>query len=133
MTPADVAGAEPDQRVVVDTTPPTITVTPWKADGLGIRCIVSDTNPDHATLKAVCQTDAGEVSMELVRGQESVFRIKGAEWMKHNVKVSVTDKAGNVGTTEILVRDLFESTAVEPRAARAPPPESSAPAAKAIP
>ena len=111
MSPADLNVAPPSQRVVVDTVLPVLQVQSINVAGeLCLRCTVQDTNADHATLKAVCKTEAGEYPLESVPNQPGVFRVKGAELMKFPVVVSVKDLAGNVGTKEVNVREMIGST-----------------------
>lgn len=116
QSPADVNIVPPSQRVVVDTATPTIQVQSWNAEGdFCVRCSVSDANPDHATLKAVCRTESGDLPLEIVPNQPGVFRVRGAELMKHPVVVTAKDLAGNVGTKEVNLRELIGTTLTQPK------------------
>jgi hypothetical protein len=111
MTPADVNLEPPSQRVMVDTTPPVIQVQPGNCGGdFCLRCTIQDANPDHASLKAVCLTDAGDFPLETVPNQPGVFRIKGAEMMQFPVVVSVKDMAGNLAKKEVNIREMVGTT-----------------------
>ncbi|MBI3821169.1 MAG: hypothetical protein HY289_00645 [Planctomycetes bacterium] len=111
MSPPDVNMEPPSQRVIVDTTMPVIDVQPWNADGdFCLRCTVQDANPDHATLKAVCRTDKGDLALEMVPNQPGVFRVRGAEMMQFPVVVSVMDMARNTASKEVNLREMIGTT-----------------------
>ena len=119
MTPADVNLEPPSQRVVVDTAPPVIQVQPVNADGeYCLRCTVVDANPDVASLKAVCRTNAGDVPLDMVPNQPGVFQVKGPQMMQFPVIVSARDLAGNTATKEVNVREMVGTTFTPPQ----PPP-----------
>lgn len=114
MDPADVNLEAPGQRVIVDTTAPTIQVQSWTSpeNDMCLRCTVNDINPDHATLKAVCKTDAGEIPLEMMPNQPGTFRLKGGELLRFPVVVSVKDMAKNLGTKEVNVREMIGSALI---------------------
>jgi hypothetical protein len=123
MTPADLNADAPSQKVVVDATPPTIQVqaAPTAAGELSLRCTVTDLNPDLATLRAVCRTDIGDIPLEMAPNEPGVFRVKGAEMLRHPVIVTVKDRAGNEGMQLVNLRDLIGSTLTPgPAPAKAP-------------
>ena len=120
-TPADVNLEPPSQRVIIDTTVPIIQVqTGNTPDGdLCLRCTVLDANPDHATLKAVCRTETGDITLEIVPNQPGCFRVRGPEMLRFPVVVSVRDLAGNLGTKEVNLRDMI-GAAFNPAPAKTP-------------
>jgi hypothetical protein len=124
VTP-DVNMEPPQQRVVIDTTMPTLQVQASDTQGdFCLRCTVHDANPDHATLRAVCKTDKGDIPLESVPGQPGSFRVRGSEMMRFPIVFSVADLAGNIATKEVNVRDLVGSTlgqGTPTQAAKAPP------------
>src|SRR5262249_28716517 len=93
MAPSDLNAEPVSQRVVIDTTPPVIQVQPTAIpDGdYALRCTVLDANPDMATLRAVCRTETGDIPLDMVVGQPGVFRVRGAEMMRHPLFVMVRD------------------------------------------
>ncbi len=115
MTPADL-NAEPSQKVVVDSTPPVIQVQAASTAGgdLSLRCTVLDANPDMSTLRAVCRTEFGDIPLEMVTNQPGVFRVKGAEMLRHPVIVTVKDRAGNEGIEHVNLRDMLGQTLTPP-------------------
>jgi hypothetical protein len=122
MVPADPTQVPPQQRVIVDTTPPVIRVQSGQtADGeLCLRCVMEDANPDPGTLKAVCKTDMGDIPLEGIPGQPGTFRLKGGNLLRHPVEVSGFDLAQNRGSKEVNVGELIASTlGATPKA---PPP-----------
>lgn len=128
-TPADVTTEAPSQRVVVDTTAPVIQVqTTTNAEGdFCLRCTIEDANPDPTSLKAVCKTDTGDISLEPVPNQPGTFRIKGAEPMQFPVLVSAMDMARNVGSKEVNVRELIAATLTPTGSAVTPTPNTPPP------
>jgi hypothetical protein len=112
MTPADPSAEPPSQRVIVDTTAPVIQVQPWNhPDGdFCLRCTIYETNPDMASLKAVCKTEFGEIPLPGVANQPGVFRVKGSEPMRFPVIISMKDLAGNLGTKEVNVAEMVRTT-----------------------
>lgn len=106
---ADVTMEPPSQRVVVDSAPPVIQVqaTTLPEGDLGLRCTITDANPDHASLRAVCRTTSGDVPLESVPNQPGCFRVKGQEMLSLPVMVSVSDFAKNVATREVNLRELI--------------------------
>ena len=112
--PAALNAEAPSQKVVVDATPPVIQVqvTPTAGGELSLRCTVVDANPDLATLRAVCRTDIGDIPLEMAPNQPGVYRIKGAEMLRHPVIVTVKDRAGNEGMQQDRnLRDMIGSDA----------------------
>ncbi|MSQ94494.1 MAG: hypothetical protein EXR98_08050 [Gemmataceae bacterium] len=116
MDPPDVNLEAPGQRVIVDTVAPVIQVQSWTSpeNDMCLRCTVQDANPDHATLKAVCRTDGGDIPLELVPNQPGTFRLKGETLMRFPVVVSVMDLAKNVSTKEVNVREMISSALIPP-------------------
>ncbi len=121
MDPSDVILEAPGQRVIVDTTAPVIQVQSWTSpeNDMCLRCTVTDANPDHTTLKAICRTDAGDVPLEVVPNQPGTFRLKGGELLRFPVIVSVKDMAKNVATKEVNVREMIGSALI-PNAPKVP-------------
>jgi hypothetical protein len=114
MTPADLNAEPPSQKVIVDTVAPQIQVqaTPDLNGELSLRCTVVDANPDWSTLRAVCHTDVGDIPLEMVANEPGVFRLKGAELLRHPVIVTVKDHAKNEGMERVNLRDLIGTTMV---------------------
>lgn len=113
MTPRDPAAEPPSLRVLVDTQPPTLLVRPWSEKGeVGLRCSVEDSHAAPDALKAVCRTPAGDVPLEPVVGQPGTFRLRGADALAHPVRVSAADRAGNVASRDINVKELFAAAGV---------------------
>ncbi len=108
MTPADLNAEPPSQKVVVDTVPPQIQVqtAPALNGELTLRCTVVDANPDLSTLQAVCRTNVGDIPLDMVPNEPGVFRIKGAEMLRHPVIVTVRDHAKNEGMERVCIGDL---------------------------
>jgi len=137
-TPPEVAKAPPGLRVVVDVTDPVIDVQPSAAaDGeFSLRCNVLDPNFDPATLKAVSKTDKGDRPLETVPGMSGTFRVRSGD-ISFPVRVTAADRAGNVASKDVNIRDIVVATmktGAEDRVETAshkiatPPPIRSAPA-----
>ena len=111
MTPADLNAEPPSQKVIVDTVSPVIQVQAMPAFNgeLSLRCTVIDANPDWSTLRAVCRTEVGDIPLDLVPNESGVFRIKGAEMLRHPVIVTVKDQAKNEAMERVNLRDLIGS------------------------
>jgi hypothetical protein len=116
MTPADLNADAPSQKVVVDSTAPVIQVqaVPSAAGELSLRCTVVDANPDMSTLRAVCRTEMGDIPLELVPNQPGMFRVKGAEMLRHPVIVTVRDRAGNEGMERVNLQTMIASAVTPP-------------------
>lgn len=133
MSPADLNIEPVSQKVVVDTVPPQIQVVaaPAANGELSLRCTVLDANPDMSTLRAVCKTEFGEIPLDTVPNEPGVFRVKGAEMLRHPVIITVKDYAKNEGTERVNLRDVLGQSATPGQAATqvpVPPPAPKGPA-----
>src|ERR1043165_32051 len=113
MTPPDVSAIPPLQRVIVDTTQPTIEAQGSAAtDGdVYLRCKIVDANPDLASLKAVVKTDKGDIPLEIVPNQPGVFRVNKTVDARFPVVVLGMDRAKNVGWKEVSLKELTSAQA----------------------
>ncbi len=129
MYPAKDEPAEPNMKVVVDTTPPALVLEPNGRRGsmASVRWDVKDENLDLKTLVLEYQVAGGRDWRSLPIERRSLIGREDwdagtAEPLK--VRGSVADKAGNVAD---VVINLGEGTAAPPSSTVNEPPELAAP------
>jgi hypothetical protein len=103
-SPPDLAGQPPELIVVVDTQPPLVDVcpVPGAAGETVLQCKVTDANPDPVKVKLEYQAaDKSWHPLTCQAEHPDLFPVVDATVLKNPVRVTATDRAGNVGTREI--------------------------------
>ncbi|HEX3150469.1 MAG TPA: hypothetical protein VHR66_20490 [Gemmataceae bacterium] len=109
--PGNVDTAPPHRSVVVDTTPPDVTVQPIPMRGeRALQCQVRDANPDYASLHVwyLAPDNTWQALTVAAADTPTVFRVPNPAVFESKLRVMVADRAGNKTTREI---DLGDPTA----------------------
>lgn len=110
QVPADINLEPPALRVVVDTRPPVLETAILTEHGeTHLRVSVIDANPDLASVKATA-LEGGERPLAPVPGHPGTFRLAPTD-LAVPIRVSAADLSGNVGSRELLARDLMPGAA----------------------
>jgi hypothetical protein len=109
--PANLDSRPPHQSIVVDTTPPKVSVMPFPVANreIYLQCSVDDDNPDPASIKLEYPIGANQWrALELVKPDvPGVFNVSDKSILEGKVRATVKDLAGN--TTQRIV-DLDDRT-----------------------
>jgi hypothetical protein len=126
MTPADLTTEPPGLVVVLDTQLPQLDVRalPASGEGLVVRCEVRDANPDPMKTRMEYQTpDRVWRGADVLPNQPDTFVIPQQALFNGMLRVSATDRAGNLATREFNLGAVAASTTSTPHAApHAPSP-----------
>jgi hypothetical protein len=146
--PADIQRERPGLIVVVDTQPPALEVQALQSSGgeAFVRCTIHDRNADHASLKLTYRgTDQRTRPLESVPNNPGIYQLSSAEMQAGSISAVAKDRAGNVTTKELNVRELTQADLTPPGAhspavAQLPasrdtslPPPSDAPVSTPLP
>ena len=127
-TPDSFEARPPHQIIVIDTTPPELTVQPLPVANRDIflQCRMIDANPDPSSLKLeFLLADNVWQAMELVSADTpGVFRIPYSSVLEGKVRATGADKAGN---TSVRIVDLGDPTRSFNVADTPKPPENLPP------
>jgi hypothetical protein len=113
ITPADTKTMSPGLIVVVDSTPPELTLQtlPPSTKGVLIACKVKDANPDPSKLKIEYQlADNSWQVLEALPDDPSVFRLPGPALPESVIRATATDRAGNTTTRQVSLASMFAAT-----------------------
>ncbi|HEV3446665.1 MAG TPA: hypothetical protein VG099_18630 [Gemmataceae bacterium] len=118
-SPADTSLMSPGLIVVVDSTPPEVSLQtlPPSARGVLIECKVKDANPDPSKVKLEIQlADKSWKTLEAVADRPDVYRLPGPAMPEDVIRATVSDRAGNTTTRSVSV-GLMMAAATEQGAA----------------
>lgn len=109
VSPPSLDSRPPHQIILVDTTPPELTVYPLPVANRDIflKCEVRDANPDVSSIKLEYLFAEGDWrSMDLVSPDTpGVFRIPHSSVLESKVRATARDKAGNVAQRVVDLGD----------------------------
>ncbi len=122
--PANFESRPPHQVIVVDTTPPELSVMPLPIGNRGIflQCQVRDENPDLTSVKAEYLVDDNDWRPLELAGIDmpGIFKIPQPNILEGKVRVSAKDKAGNSSQRVIDLGDPTKSFVVQDKPAVKP-------------
>lgn len=106
--PAKVDGMVPHRVVIIDSTPPDVSVRPVPIRGeQALQCQIRDASPDVATLKLEYQAadQTWRALQTYAADQPTLFRIPNTGVLEGRIRVSVADRVGNKTVREIDLGD----------------------------
>ena len=119
-TPANVETSAAHRVVLVDSTPPEITVQPTTVRGEAmLQCQIRDANPDWTSLRALYQAADSTWQPLQVAGADTptLFRLPSNEILKSKIRVTAADRAGNRNSKDVDLKNSSRSESPPPATA----------------